>query len=161
MPPQQRRPEEPALLPKLDETPEPPKEKKKTGHSGIVGLVVFVVLAALLLSPLLPGKVLTSFPGSSDSSSSGDQTLACAHDLKDTTSTTVYNTKAGSPIVYKYSTTTTLHGTCDGKAQSAVGGHNSQFNPLGGLINVFIALVIAFIFAKIWRLIFGRKASRR
>ena len=40
---------------------------------------------------------------------------------------TKYTTKTGAPLVYKYATTTTLTGTCDGKSQSVVGGTTSQF----------------------------------
>jgi hypothetical protein len=152
--------EQPPLPSKLDE-PAPskaPKKKNTTGHAGLLGLAVFVGLAALLLSPLLPGKIFANFPGSSTSSSSGDQSLACVHDLKNTSSATIYNTKVGSPIVYKYSTTTTLHGTCDGKAQTAVGSRTAQFSPLGAVADIAVAAVVAVGIALIWRFIAHKRS---
>jgi hypothetical protein len=137
--------------------PKAPRERNRTGHAGLVGLGVFVILTALLLSPLIPGKVVDSLPGVSQSSSSGDQALACAHDVTNTKSTTTVNTKLGAPLVYKYTTTTTLQGTCDGKQQSVVGGRSSQFNPLSMAIDVITALVVACAVTFVWRKIFASK----
>lgn len=134
-----------------------PKEPHETAHSGLVGLIVFVVLTALLFSPLLPGKILDNFPGSSASFSTGDQTLACIDVLKNVTSSQKYDSKLGAPVVYKYATTTTQTGTCDGKTQTAIVGHTSQFNPLGALMDLALALVVAIIVAKIWRKLFAHR----
>lgn len=116
-----------------------------------------MVLTALMLSPLLPGKILDGLPGSSQSSSSGDQALACATTLGTASSTTVYDSKAGSPINYNYATTTTQKATCDGKLQTAITGHTSQFSPLGLAIDIATALVVAIAISKIWRKVFGDK----
>ncbi|HSX31415.1 MAG TPA: hypothetical protein VLE99_05865 [Candidatus Saccharimonadales bacterium] len=146
-----------------DEPPAPPKIAKRerprseTAHAGLVGFVFFVILTGLLLSPLLPGKIFSNFPGSSSSSSSGDQALACIDTLKNVTSSLAYNTKAGSPVVYDYSTTTTQRATCDGKPQSFVGARTSQFNPLGLALDIVLSLVVAVVFAKLWKRIFGFK----
>jgi len=142
---------------KEQEPPKASRERSRTGHAGLVGLGVFILLTALLLSPLVPGKVVDGLPGVSHSSSSGDQALACAHDVTNTKSTTTVNTKVGAPLVYKYTTTITLQGTCDGKQQSVVGGRNSQFNPLAMVANVATALVVACVATFIWRKIFGEK----
>lgn len=135
-----------------------PKPRNQTGHAGLIGFVLFVVLTGLLASPFLPGKVFDSFPGSSQSFSSGDQSLACLNTPTQTSSSTAYDSKSGFPITYTFSTTTTQKATCDGKQQTAVSGHNSQFNPLGLLIDVVTGLVVAIVFAKIWRKIFGTEA---
>ncbi len=137
--------------------PKQPTSHIETAHAGLVGLIVFMVLTGLLVSPFIPGKTFESFPGSSQGSSSGDQSLACLNTPGNVTTTLVYNSRAGSPITYTYSTTTTQHATCDGTAQSAVSGRASQFNPLGLLIDVSIALIVSVIAAKIWRRIFGSK----
>lgn len=150
------KPEQQLLPANFDEPSELPKQKHKPSFAGLVGLGVFLLLAALLLSPLVPGKIMDNFPGSSNSSSSGD-TLACAHDLTGVSSTTTYNTKLGSPLVYKYATTTTSHGTCDGKTQTAVSGHTGQFSPLSGLVDILLAAGVAIGVTVVWRLIFGRK----
>jgi hypothetical protein len=141
----------------MADAPDPPKRRSTSGHAGLVGLLLFVVLAALLLSPLLPGKVVESLPGSSSSSSTGSQTLACANDLQNTSSTKAYTTKKGSPLVYTYATETTLKGTCDGKPQSVIAGTTSQFSPVAALANVAVAAVLAIVVAIIWRKIFGTK----
>jgi hypothetical protein len=167
---QPTRPAVPAPAPKDPEFPTPetehnneqrapkaPRERNRTGHAGLIGLAVFVALTALLLSPLIPGKVVDSLPGVSQSSSSGDQALACAHDVTNTKSTTVVNTKLGAPLVYKYTTTTTLQGTCDGKQQSVVGGRTSQFSSLAMIVDVITALLVACVVAFVWRKIFGKK----
>jgi hypothetical protein len=128
-----------------------------TGHAGLVGFLTFVLLAGLLLSPLLPSKIFDNFPGSSVSQSSGEQSLACLTDPTNTTSTTSYHGKFGSPLNYKYATTTVQHATCDGKQQSADIGHMSQFSPLALAIDVVLALGVAIGVAQIWRLIFRQK----
>jgi hypothetical protein len=46
---------------------------------------------------------------------------------------------------------------CESKTLTAAGGHAAQFNPLGALIDVLAAAVIAFIVAKVWHKIFGSK----
>lgn len=150
---------EEASPPELPQPPEPkpPKERSQTAHAGLVGLVVFIALTAVLLLPLLPGKVLDNFPGSSQSFSTGDQSLACLTALGKIKTTQTYDSKLGFPIVYKYSTTTTQQATCQGKVQTATGGHSSQFNPLGGAIDIAASLVVALIVVKIWRKLFGQK----
>lgn len=135
-----------------------PGPKNTTGHSGAVGFVSFLVLCALFFLPLLPGKVLDNFPGSSASFSTGDQALSCIENLGPIHSSVKYDTKMGFPITYNYSTTTVQTATCKGVSQTAVGGHTSQFNPLGGLINAALAFVIAFGIAKLWRYFVGGKA---
>ncbi len=137
--------------------PKPSHPSSHSTHAGVVGFVLFVVLAALLLSPLLPGKILDNFPGSSQSSSSGDQTIGCSDEPTNVASVTSYTTKVGSPIVYNYSTTTTQTGTCGGQKQSAVSGHGSQFNPLGLAIDIAAALAVAIGVAQVWRKIFSAK----
>jgi len=151
------KPEEPALPDRPEPSTKPPKERSQTGHAGWVGFVVFVVLTAVLLLPLLPGKILDNFPGSSQSFSTGDQSLACLTPLSKVTTTEKYDSKLGFPIVYAYSSTTTQQATCAGKVQDAIGGHSSQFNPLGGAIDIAISLAVAFVVAKIWRKLFGLK----
>lgn len=133
------------------------KEPSRTGHAGWVGLLIFVVLGGLLLSSLLSGKTLDNFPGSSQSFSTGDQALACAHELGKITSSQSYDTKLGAPIVYSYATSSHQSATCDGRQQTVVSGHSSQFNPLGAAIDIVLALVVAIIIARIWRRIFGEK----
>lgn len=134
-----------------------PKERHETAHSGIVGLIVFIVLTALLFSPFIPGKVLDNFPGSSASFSNGDQTLACIDTIQNVTSKQSYDSKLGSPVVYKYATTSTQTGTCDGKAQTAITGHTSQFNPLGAAMDLVLALIVALVVAKVWRKLFAHR----
>lgn len=133
------------------------KAPHPTAHSGLVGLVLFVVLAALALSPLLPGKVFEEFPGNSQSISTGEQSIGCISDLANVRTTTATDYKWGFPVVYRYATTSTLHATCQGQDKTATGGRTSQFNPLGGLINIFAAVVIAFIVAKVWRKLLSPK----
>jgi ABC-type antimicrobial peptide transport system permease subunit len=137
--------------------PKSPKSHIETAHAGLIGLIVFIVLGGLLLSPFIPGKTFDSFPGSSQSASSGDQSLACLKTPENVSTSEAYNSRAGSPVTWTYATTTTLHATCDGKAQTAISGHTSQFNPLGLLIDAVLALVVAIIVAKIWRKVFGTK----
>lgn len=148
-------PEEPAETPAIPE--DEPKQRHPTAHSGLVGFLVFIVLAALALSPLLSGKIVQDFPGSSQSFSTGDQTIGCAGALGQITSTSTYNTKRGFPLVYTYSTTSTLQASCGGRPKTATGGHTSQFNPLGGVIDIAAAGVIAIIVAATWRRLFGIK----
>jgi len=138
-----------------------PKEHNQTGHAGLVGLIVFVILAALLLSPVIPGKLFQSFPGASESFSTGDSTLDCLGTQGAITSNTTYNTKAGSPITYTYSTTTSQSATCNGKEQTTVIGHTSQFNPLGLVIDLAVTLIVAVLVAKVWRKLFGEKPNKR
>lgn len=135
--------------------PKTHKHRSESGHAGLAGFIAFVLFAGLLLSPLLPGKTLDNFPGSSQSVSSGDQSLACLNALTNVTSALTYDIKLGSPITYKYATTTTQKALCDGKQQTAIGGHSSQFNPLGLLADSALALVASIAIAKVWRRIFG------
>jgi hypothetical protein len=137
--------------------PPEPEERPATAHSGIVGLVAFLVLAALALSPFLPGKIFQSFPGSSQTTGTGEQSIGCAGTLSPIQTTTTYNTKLGFPIVYNYATTSKIRATCDGTPQTATGGHASQFSPLGALANVFAAAIVAFVVARIWRTLFSPK----
>lgn len=128
----------------------PAEPREKRSKAWLVGLVVFVLLGGFAMSPLVPGKILENFPGSSQSFSTGDQDLACATDLTQVHTTQKYNTKLGFPLVYSYSTTTTQTAVCNGKSQSAIGGHTSQFNPLGAAINLAAALAIALAIGKVW-----------
>ncbi len=142
------------------------KEKEATAHkqshsgarSGLVGFICFVVFAGLLLSPFLPGKILENFPGSSDTISTGQETLACLEELSNANTATAYDSKAGWPITYHYATTTTESAACQGKPQSAAIGSASQFNPLGLVIDTLLALVAAIGIAKVWGIIAARRA---
>ncbi len=133
-----------------------PNERKHTGRAGLAGLITFLVLAVLLLSPFIPGKILDNFPGSSQSLSVGDSSLSCIDDLGPAKTTNTYDIKLGSPIVYKYSTTTKQTAACDNTSQTAVTGHSSQFNPLGLLVDLAIVVGVAFAVTTVWRRIFGR-----
>jgi hypothetical protein len=126
------------------------KERNRTGHAGLVGFIVFVILTGLALAPVLPGKIMQDFPGSSQSFSTGDQALGCIHTLGPVNTSLAYNSKIGFPIIYNYTATTTQQATCDGQVQTVIGGHASQFNPLGGAIDILITVVIAIVVAKIW-----------
>ncbi len=131
-----------------------PKALEHRAHAsraGLVGFACFILLSGLLLSPFLPSKTFDSFPGSSQSSSNGDDSLACIHELQQASTTTAYNHKLGSPITYSYTTTTTQKATCDDKPLTAIAGHTGQFNPLGLLIDIALATAVAIVVAKIWR----------
>ena len=147
----------------LDEPGDQPEAKHKekhrsaNGHAGLVGFLVFLVVGGLLMSPLLPGVVLDNFPGSSQSFSTGDQTIACLHTPTKVKTTEAFTTKLGAPVAYYSATETTMTGLCDGKSQTATGGHSSQLNPLGALINLVAALVAAIIVGKIWGAFFRRR----
>jgi len=136
-----------------------PKEKSQTGRSGLVGFVAFVLLTGLLVSPLLPGKILHDFPLTSESFSTGDQSLDCVGTQGQINSNTVYRSKAGAPIAYTYSTVTTDSAVCNGKSQSAVTGHDSQFSPLGLLVDIVVALAVAIAIAKVWRFVYTRRQN--
>lgn len=144
-------PERPAMP---NNTPSKPRASRS--HAGIIGLVLFVVLALVAFTPILPGKILEDFPGSSESQSSGDQSLACITTPEGMVVSTSYDTKLGFPIVYKYTTTTTQRALCQGKDISATGGTSSQFNPLGLVINLAAAAIIAGIVGKLWGTLYRR-----
>jgi hypothetical protein len=149
-------------VPKSDDTEQPakargPREKNRTGHAGLVGFIVFILLGALLLSPFLPGKVMDSFPLASNTYSTGDSSLDCVGKQGQISNVTKYSSKAGTPITYTSATVTTQTATCDGQPQSAVVGRTSQLNPLGLAVDAVVALVVAIVIARIWRLIFGEK----
>ena len=155
----------PPMPTELDDIPEPPshhetksKAARSAGsHAGLVGFICFVVFATLLLSPFLPGKILNNFPGSSDTDSSGDQTIGCVDDVTNSTSSLAYNSKVGSPIVYNYSATMTQKALCDGQQKTAVEGRTSQFNPLGLAADLVLALAVAVGVVFVWRKIFRVK----
>lgn len=130
------------------------EHKSHPSRAGLVGFICFVVLGGLLLSPVLPGKIFDSFPGSSQSLSTGDDSPACIHELEAVSSALSYNRKLGSPITYSYATTTTQKATCDGKQQTAIAGRAGQFNPLGLLIDSALALIVSVIVSKVWRRVF-------
>jgi hypothetical protein len=138
----------------------PPKERNSTGHAGLVGFAAFVLFGSLLLSPVIPGKISQSFPLSSTSFSTGEQSLDCLGTQRNLNTTTAYTSKAGSPVTYTYSTSTTQRADCNTQSQSAVIGHSSQFNPLGLVLDLVVALAIAIIIARVWRLIFGEKRCK-
>ena len=150
-------PTEPQLPLQQDSKSKAPRLRKSTGHASLVGFISFVIFTALLLSPLLPGKILDNFPGSSQSSSNGDQTIACIHDVTNSSMSLAYNTKAGSPVVYNYTATTTQTANCDGRQQSAVAGRTSQFNPLGLTADLLLALALAIGISLVWRKLLGAK----
>ena len=130
--------------------------ERKT-HAGLVGLFCFVLFAGILLSPFVPGKILENFPGSSQSLSSGEQAIACLDDLENVRTNTAYTIKLGSPVIYRYSTTTTQQATCGGKPGSATIGSTAQFNPLGLLADLLLALIVAVGIGKLWSLIARRR----
>jgi len=127
------------------------------GRSGLVGFICFIALAGLLLSPLLPSKAFDNFPGNSQSSSSGDESLACIDTLGQVYTSVHSDHKLGSPITYSYTTTTTQKATCDSAMQTAITGRTGQFNPLGLLIDVSLAIAISVAVARIWRRFFGNR----
>ncbi|HSX06570.1 MAG TPA: hypothetical protein VLG92_02525 [Candidatus Saccharimonadia bacterium] len=131
-----------------------PDHKNHTKRAGLVGFICFVLLTGLLLSPFVPGKTFDSFPGSSQSSSTGDDSLACIGELGQVTTALTYDHRLGSPITYSYATTSTQKATCGNKLETAVAGHAGQFNPLGLLIDITLALIVAVAVAKIWRKVF-------
>lgn len=139
----------------------PPKEHNQTGHAGLAGFVAFVLLGALLLLPVLPGKIMQNFPLSSQTFSTGDQALDCIGSQGTISTSTKYNSKAGSPLNYTYSTTSKQSATCNGTTQSATTGHASQFSPLALVIDLALAFVLSIVVAKVWRLIFGEKRHNR
>jgi hypothetical protein len=112
---------------------------------------MFMVFGVLFLAPFLPGKTWDGAPGSSQSFSTGDQNIGCIGTLGKTTTTLRYDSKAGFPLVYDYATTSTMHASCGGKTQTAVGGHTSQFSPLALLADFALALAIAITTARLWR----------
>jgi len=130
------------------------EHKSSPSRAGLAGFVCFIILGGLLLSPFLPSKTFDSFPGSSQSSSSGDDSLACIHELGAISTTVRYNHKLGSPITYSYATTTTQKATCDTKQETAVAGRAGQFNPLGLVIDVALAIIVSIVVSKVWRRIF-------
>jgi hypothetical protein len=136
----------------VESSPKPHKEPHPTAHAGLVGFITFVVVGSLLLAPIIPGKIWDTAPGSWQSFSTGDQAIDCVSGSPTNTSTTTrYNSKNGFPVVYQYTTTSTMTGSCGSQVQHAVGGHTSQFNPLGLLIDTLTTLAIAIIVAKLWR----------
>lgn len=141
---------------------EPKQPRSKSSHTGLAGLVVFIVLMLLFVLPLLPGKTLENFPGSSVESSSGVQSFACIKDPTNLISSTSTGSKSGFPIAYKYTTTTTNKAICDGTPQSIIASSTSQFNPIGLVADTVLALVIALAFGKLWSIIYNRthKSSR-
>jgi len=150
-PQEQKSPAQPAKE-KLDlDLPKHHKQSHPTAHAGLVGFVIFLVFGMLCLAPLLPGKIWNGAPGSSDSFSTGDQNLDCLSALGAITTATTYDHKIGFPVVYSYATTSRQSASCQGKTLHATGGHTSQFNPLGLLMDTMLALVIAIVSAKIWR----------
>lgn len=130
------------------------KPRSTNGHAGVVGAAVFIILAALAVSPLLSGRNV-SLPGNSQSLSNGD-TIPCITNLTDEHITSVYTVRNGFPLTYSYRTSETMHAACGSKQASGINGHTSGFNPLGGVIDLLAAAVIAVVAAKIWAF-----ASRR
>ncbi len=127
------------------------KEPHPTAHAGLIGFGVFVVLGILCFAPMLPGKIWHDAPGSSQAFSTGDQNLSCLGTLGPVTTTESFDTKLGFPVVYNYATTSHMRAECGGKAQTAVGGHTSQFNPIAVAIDFAIPLGLSIITAKLWR----------
>jgi hypothetical protein len=148
----------------VDEQPasqaRPAREKNRTAHAGLASFMMFILFGALLLSPFLPGKIVQNFPFASNTFSTGDSALGCISTPTHLKSSATYNTKAGAPITYTYSTSTTQTGTCNGQQQSAVVGHTSQFNPLGLIIDLLVALAAAIGISCIWRVLFGEKRHK-
>lgn len=139
----------------------PPKEPNRTAHAGLVGSIVFLLLGALLLSPLVPGKTIQNFPLSSEAFSTGEESLDCLGTQRSLTTHTTYNSRAGSPVTWTYSTSTTQSATCNDMSQSAVIGHTSQSSPLALLLDAASALVAAIVVAKVWRRLFGETRTKR
>lgn len=139
--------------------PKEPREKNHNGHAGLIGFGVFVLLGALLLSPLIPGKILDNFPASSQSFVSGSN-LPCIDTPQHITTTRQFTTKLGSPIVYSYATTSQQHATCDGAPVTADAGTSGQFNPLGLAIDIVLALVVAIGIGSLWGWLHRRRHTR-
>jgi hypothetical protein len=127
------------------------KTPHPTAHSGLIGFAAFLVFGALFLAPLLPGKIWETAPGSSQSFSTGNQTIGCISELTNAKTSLSYDTKIGFPLTYDYATTSTMTADCNGKPGHAIGGHTGQFNPLGLLADTALAITIAVIAAKLWR----------
>lgn len=152
-PPQQRTtdtlPDMSSFKTETNPEPQPVRRGFRINYGALIGFGVFVALAILFVSPVVPGKVLDNFPGSSATASSGAQSLACIDEVKNMASSTTYTTKLGSPLVYKYATSTVLKGTCNGTAQTTVGGTTSLFSPLALTLNLLLAGVIGIIVGKL------------
>jgi len=166
--PQPHPPQAPDLTPSRLAPPPAPDEiptgnkpsairKNRNGHAWLVGVVLAVILSAFALLPVLSGKILVNFPGSSDSVSTGDQAIACATTPTSPRTATHYDHTYGFPFVYSYATTTTLTADCQGNTQTAVGGHTSQFNPIAGVVDVAVALVLATVIALGWAAVARRR----
>jgi hypothetical protein len=134
-----------------------PKERSSTGHAGIAGFGALIVLGALFLLPIIPGKVIQNFPLASSNLSTGNQSLDCIGTQGTLRNSTVYNTKAGAPLTYSYSTTTNQSATCNGKLQNAEVEHTSEFSPLALVVDTLLAIILAMVVARVWRMIFGEK----
>jgi hypothetical protein len=114
-----------------------------------VGFIVFLLVGTVCLVPMLPGKIWQGAPGSSDSFSTGDQSLDCVSALGTISTSTTYDHKIGFPVVYSYATTSQQSAICEGKTLHAASGHTSQFNPLGLLTDLALTLTIAIVTAKV------------
>jgi hypothetical protein len=134
-----------------------PKEHDSTGHAGLVGLAAFIVFGTLLLSPIIPGHVSQGFPLSSSSVTTGQQSLDCLNSENNIQNVTTYTSKYGSPITYTSGTKLTQTANCDNTTQSAIVETTSQFNPLGLVLDLVVALAAAIVIARVWRLVFGER----
>lgn len=131
-----------------------PRERSNTGHAGLAGFIALIVLSALFLLPLVPGKIFQNFPLTSSTLSTGNQSIDCLGTQGQIQNSTAYNTKAGSPLTYTYSTSTTQTATCNGQSQSAVVERASQFSPLALVLDVLLAVILAAITARVWRIVY-------
>lgn len=128
--------------------------KHKPSRSGLVGFITFILLSTGAFAPIISnGIILQNTPGSSQSVTSGTDTIGCAKTLISPATTSTYTSKVGFPIVYTYTQTTTFSATCEGKRSSVISSRNSQFNPLGALINLAAVVILATAVAKIWKLV--------
>jgi hypothetical protein len=134
-----------------------PKTKQSSSRAGLIGVLIFALLTALFLLPVVQGKTLENFPGSSQSFSSGDESFACLEMPTATVSSTSYDRKAGFPITYSYASTTHQKADCDGTNQTIVASRSAQFNPLGLAADIALALFIASGVGKLWSTIYRAK----
>jgi hypothetical protein len=115
-----------------------------------IGVGLFLVFSAILLLLPLPGKILRNSQGSFGSFSTGDS-IICQGDAGPVNNRVSYKAKKGFPITYAYTATASIEMTCNGQAQTATGGQTSEFNPLGIVLDVMAAALLAWIAAMLMR----------
>lgn len=132
----------------------PPRKKIFNKKHGPIGLGFGLAMAYLLLFmlPILPGVVWLNGPGSSGSLQASGSGLSCTGTSSDPVITKSHTKKEGFPVAYAYNYQSSLTATCNGVHQSSAPTTVGSSNVLGVIIDVAVALVLAFITAKIVRL---------